>query len=165
MSLSRNAIAPVLGLALAASMLVACSAPDADTATQEPADAVALETTPVSDAVAATEEADPAATPVDLPTGPQIDRIRAMVGMGAGLYALDEACAPGRSDLATVRDAAINVPGREQMGLSDAQMYALFDAEYAKNRRKLDALSDAKLAASCKEVEDMAAAAAQALGK
>lgn len=168
MDFSRYALATVLGL-LAAGALSSCSAPDAEPSAPLPDDAAVVAATAAQPSVAparARETAPVAATEVaDLPTGPGIDRVRAMVGMSAGLSALDQACAPGRSDLATIRAAARQVPGRQQLGLGDAQMDALFDAEYEKARRKLDALSAAQLADACREIEGKVNAAAKATGR
>ncbi|MGQ4660749.1 hypothetical protein [Lysobacter sp. F6437] len=159
MTISRNAIAPILGLALA-SALVACSPSDTDSAAGDPgvADTVAESSQPENEA--ATEAAETTAAPVDLPTGPLMDQLRSMVNMSAGLLALGEACAPGSTDDTAVREAVGKLPMRQHLGLSDAQVDALFEAEYAKNKQKLDAMSDAEVAASCKEIEDATAAAA-----
>lgn len=165
MDLSRYAIASALAL-LATVMLLACSAPDAEPTAPLPDNAavVAATTAPSPVAPVSAPESAPVATvdAADLPTGPGMDRLRGMVGMSANLFALDQACAPGRTDAATVRNAARQVPGRQQLGLSDAQMDAVFDAEYAKARQKLDALTTTQLADTCKEIEDQVRAASKA---
>lgn len=154
MSISRNPVAALLGLALAASALVACSPSDTAPAAQvSVASDAAVQ--PETDAAAGAT-----AAPADLPTGPLMDQLRSMVGMSTGLYALGEACAPGRADDTAIRDAVRKLPVGQHLGLSDAQMDALFDAEYAKNKQKLDAMSDAEIAASCKQIEDATSAAA-----
>lgn len=154
MNISHNAVAPILGLALAASALVACSPSDTAPAAQDPVatDAAVQPSPPEADAAAA--------APATLPTGPEMDVLRSWVGMSAGMYALGEACAPGQGDKAAVLEATRKAPMRQHLGLSDAQMDALFDAEYAKNKQKIDAKSDAEIAAACKQIEDAAAAAA-----
>lgn len=165
MKISRNAIAPILGLALA-SALAACSPSDTGSATADPGIADTVTEPSLSENGASTEAAEATAAPVDLPTGPLVDQLRGMVNMSTGLLALGDACAPGSTDDTAVRDAVRKLPMRQHLGLSDAQVDALFEAEYAKHKKKLDAMSDAEIAASCKEIEDAtAAAAAQMQGK
>lgn len=165
MTISRNTIAPVLALALAASSLVACSAPDADSAA-----------TPETPAVDGSDSAQEATGPaIDgtatasaaAPTGPIDPMVKQLVTMSAGLFAAERTCLPDRAaSMSEARETnRKTMSGMTATSMSEAQMDALFDSAYAEAEQKMEALSAAELENACAELEAAAKAGAAAVSR
>ncbi len=160
MSRSTINLRPLLGLALAALTLSACNAPDAGPTAEAPTAVLAGESASPMPRAAVARIEDEVDSEAGVAAEPMNPMAKQLIQIGAGFYALGEACSPpGAVDLDDAR--AANRKGLTGRGLamSEAEMDAAFDAAYSDAEQKLEALSAAELSSTCAELEAMGEAA------